>query len=360
MKTPLLSVCGVMSGSSLDGLDLAICNFDFDSSTEQIAWSFAKTSAIDIPNAIRDELRNSYHTSAADIYGIEQRFTQFCGNAIHSFLKDTSVDFIGFHGHTVFHEPAQDYTVQIGNCHHLAQQLKIPVVGHFRYKDIALGGQGAPIAPIVEKYLLNDYDAFVNLGGITNISIHDGHHITAYDITVCNQALNHLSQQIGKEYDDRGKIAATGIVDNSLLNELGNLEFLKQKAPKSLSNTWVLSEVIPILDRSDSTIPDKMKTVVEHICLEIARSCDGINRLRTLLVSGGGVHNDYMINTLQAKLASQNISVQKPRAKLADYKEALLMALMAYLRVNEIPNCLASVTGAERDNCGGVIYNPSL
>jgi len=356
MKAPYLRICGVMSGSSLDGLDLAICKFESNDGIE-ISWEIEKSATIPIPNKIKSILRKCYTSSSAFIYDAEQQFSEYCRDAIKSFLDDGQVvDYIGFHGHTIFHEPQKGYTVQIGNPHCLAQSLNIDVVADFRRKDIALGGQGAPLAPIVEKYLFPSLDAFLNLGGIVNLSEISNGNILAYDLTACNQALNHLAFQKGYEYDDQGKIAAAGSIDTNLLKQLNQLEYLTQEAPKSLSNTWVQEQFIPILDRSDISIEDKMSTTVDHITSEIFRALGDNSSPIKMMISGGGVHNIFMVNELKGKIEKKKVTIIKPNNQIAEFKEALLMGLMAFLRVNEIPNCISSVTGASRDSCTGTIY----
>ena len=358
MLKPRLTICGLMSGSSLDGLDLAICSFEYNRGGLQ--WSIEKSSTVSFDDTLATDILASYNSTSSFIYKVEQQFSDFCAEALSEFINGSQIDYIGFHGHTIFHEPALGYTTQIGNAHHIAQKVEIPVIAQFRNKDVALGGQGAPLAPIVEKYLMSDYSAFLNLGGIANLSIHDDSGITAYDITACNQALNHLAGDFDLPYDDKGKIAERGKIDESLLLNLNSLAFLKQQPPKSLSNTWVQQKFISLLEESDASIENKMHTVVHHLASEIGRSCISIKASSGIYCTGGGVHNDFMMGQINKELNSMGVKAVKAENEIAEFKEALLMALMAYLRVNELPNCMASVTGASRDNCGGIIYNHHL
>ncbi|MDG2450706.1 MAG: anhydro-N-acetylmuramic acid kinase [Saprospiraceae bacterium] len=359
MNKPGLTICGVMSGSSMDGLDMAICSFD-QNQNGSVTWEIKKASTSEFPEQLITDLLSCYESSSSFIFSVEQRFSDFCVDSLRSFIGTENLDYIGFHGHTIFHEPQDGFTTQIGNAHHIAQSLEIPVVAQFRNKDVALGGQGAPLAPIVEQYLFSDYKAFLNLGGIANLSVHNNANVKAFDITACNQPLNHLSSYFNKKFDDNGKIASSGRIDEGLSEKLSLLEFLKLKAPKSLSNTWVQNEFIPILENYDCPVEDKMATVVDHIALQIADSCKLIQQGESILVSGGGVHNGYMIDQIQKKLVHRSIFIEKPIDLISEFKESLLMGLMAYLRVNEIPNCLASVTGALRDSCNGIIYRSDL
>ncbi|MEE9373511.1 MAG: anhydro-N-acetylmuramic acid kinase [Saprospiraceae bacterium] len=359
MTKSKLTICGVMSGSSLDGLDMAICSFE-PREENKLEWNIDRSSAVAFPDQLAADIMACYESSSAFIYKVEQDFTEFCALSLKEFIGQGSVDYIGYHGHTIFHEPDRGYTTQIGNAHHLAQKLGIKVIAQFRNKDVALGGQGAPLAPIVEKYLFPEYTAFLNLGGIVNIGIHNNENISAYDITACNQALNHLSSFFNKKYDNNGEIASTGSVDPNLLNKLNLLDFLNQEAPKSLSNTWVHQQFIPILDNHKALTNDKMATTVSHIATEIAKECQSISQGGAVMASGGGVHNGFMMDEIKNNLAQMGISIIKPSDTISEYKEALLMALMAYLRVYDVPNCLASVTGASRDSCTGIIFNPQL
>ena len=359
MKEPRLTICGVMSGSSMDGLDMAICQFDQDSE-ENINWYIQESITAQFPDQLIKDILDAYTSSSSFIYQVEQQFSEFCAKALNSFVGNHTVDYVAFHGHTIFHEPQKGYTTQIGNAHHISQRLDIPVIAQFRNKDVSLGGQGAPLAPIVEKYLFKDYSAFLNLGGIVNISLHN-ENIVAYDITACNQALNHLSTlHYNKKFDENGDIASIGKLDEKLLEKLNQLEFLNQKPPKSLSNTWVQNKFNPILDKHESSPEDKMNTVVQHIAKQVASCCQSLDNGSTVLASGGGVHNVYMMERISHELKSKGISLKQPSHQISEFKEALLMALMGYLRVNEQPNCIASVTGASRDSVGGTIYHPDL
>jgi anhydro-N-acetylmuramic acid kinase len=362
MLFPNLNILGVMSGSSLDGLDLAICSFQFNKVTNKIEFEIKEWDTVSFENEMVTLLKKAYTCSSQDIFSTQQIFTDFCVNRIGSFLgkSDIKVDAISFHGHTLFHEPANGYSVQLGNSQSLAQRTGIDVISDFRNNDIALNGQGAPLAPIVERYLFPEHHLFLNLGGIANIGIHIENDVKAFDITACNQALNHLANQIDLDYDNKGRIAQKGHLLNSLYTELNELSFHHLPPPKSLSNTWVQKEYISKLDASNANIEDKMYTVVQVIANQIHRSLESFDLSGTVLVSGGGVHNDFLIKCIDNQLSPIGVTCTLPSGHIADSKEALLMAFMAYLRINEKPNCLYTVTGASRDSCGGVIYSASL
>ena len=215
------------------------------------------------------------------------------------------------------------------------------------------------MAPIVEKYFFPKIRLFLNLGGIVNISAHKSNgDVSAFDITACNQALNHLALKLGQDYDHEGMFASKGQCNQSLLAKLDSLPFLSKKPPKSLSNTWVRNQFIQLLDSTiELSVEDKLATVVQHIASQIGKAVKQLKQDDKIMVSGGGVHNKYMMTRINEILKKQNIELIIGSSQIAEYKESLLMALMAFLRLNEIPNCLSSVTGAHRDSCGGIIYN---
>jgi len=358
MKKPRLTICGVMSGSSLDGLDLAICTIE-RAHLGQFDWSIERTATIPFDKKLVDNLLKCYHASANQIYAIEQEFTEFSAQAIKEFIGKEAVDAIGWHGHTIFHEPNKGYTVQLGNAHTIANVTQVPVIAQMRAKDISLGGQGAPLAPTVEKYLLSEYSAFLNLGGIANISIHQKDSLSAFDITACNQPLNYLCQKhFNLPYDDGGKLAAKGKLDEALFNQLNQLPYLSEEPPKSLSNTWVIEDFMQIIDNHDAPFKNKLNTVAQHIAYQIKQACENMEEGTAIFATGGGVFNAFLMKLIEKQLSEIGVVLVGADKQMAESKEALLMALMAFLKIHNLPNSFASVTGAIRDNVNGVIYHP--
>ena len=358
MKKPRLTICGVMSGSSLDGLDMAICNIE-RAPFGQFDWSIERADTFSFPDALSDLLMSTYEGSASNIYSVEQEFSKFSANCIKTFIDDSSVDYVGMHGHTIFHHPEDGYTVQIGNGQFIAHRIGIPVICEMRSKDIALGGQGAPLAPTVEKYLLSEFTAFLNLGGIANISLHQDDKITAFDITACNQPLNYLCQKhFDLPYDNEGKLAAKGKLDTDLLEKLNALPYLTMEPPKSLANTWVINDFMSIVNDHIAPHKNKLNTIVQHMAIQTAKSLENMSPETAVYATGGGVFNKFMMKCLSSQLSKQGIVLEAADSMMAEFKEALLMALMAYLSVHELPNSFASVTGAKKDNCNGVVYHP--
>ena len=339
-------VLGVMSGTSLDGIDLAICSF---SKTKN--WQFSIEKAITLPynKYWKETLQNLHSKSAAEIKLIDKKYGVFIGDTINHFLAAEKVDFIASHGHTIFHNPANNYTLQIGDGEIIAKITKTTTINDFRSLDISLNGQGAPLVPIGDLHLFSNYKYCVNLGGFSNISIKNNGVITAFDICPVNIVLNEVCQQLKIEYDNNGGIAKSGKLIPTLLEQLNSLNFYKQKAPKSLSREWVEANIYPLLKNYKPE--DILNTFCEHIAIQIGIFLKN----ESALFTGGGVFNTYLINRIKYHSYSKIII---PDNTLITFKESLIFAFLGVLRIENQVNCLQSVTGAKRDNCGGVIHHP--
>lgn len=410
MTLPVLKynhVIGIMSGTSLDGLDLAYCVFkqekflhdndkelkDFEviktlgeqckiktsgSTTDHNYWTYEVRDAVTIPypEVLRQKLAQAMSLSGYELALLHNELGRFIGQQVCDFMADFSeeVELIASHGHTVFHRPDLGLTTQIGNGAVIAANCGKPVVCDFRTTDVALGGQGAPLVPVGDELLFGQYDICLNLGGISNLSFRQNGQRKAYDISPCNIVLNHLAQQCGKTYDINGEIARIGHVDTTLLEQFNQLEYYKFQDTKSLGREWIDSQFFPLLRQCRLSIPDQLRTVCEHIAEQIAKACNhsGIkNRDRngdtcnceretynttigkTLLITGGGAHNRFLIDLIRQKFNGQVIV---PDDRTIDFKEAIIFAFLGFLRINGMTNCLASVTGAREDSCGGAVY----
>jgi len=349
-----LRVIGVMSGSSLDGLDLAYCQFTPQAS----GWSYSilKGETIVYPDDMRSRLKELSRLEAEQMARLDVDLGAFIGQSVLAFLKKHALKkahYIASHGHTAFHNPARGYSLQIGHGATIAARSGIPVIADFRSLDVALGGQGAPLVPIGDELLFAEYEYCLNLGGFSNISYREGDKRMAFDICPVNKAINSLAQQGGHEMDRNGSTASKGTIDESLLKSLNELPYYQQPAPKSLGDQWFNSRFMSLIDqRNDLTIRDKLRTLYEHIAQQIAASSpqqtDG-----KILVTGGGAHNTYLMERIRK---NSNKQIIKPSLLLIDFKEALVFALMGALRsINRI-NCLASATGASRNSSSGAIY----
>lgn len=341
---------GVMSGSSLDGIDLARCTFQL----EEGRWSYTIEDARTVPyaDAMRDRLRDVMQGSALELARLHRDLGELIGRACKEMIGGRPVDLIGSHGHTIFHKPDEGLTTQIGCGAHIAAISGTTTVCDFRTTDVALGGQGAPLVPLGEQLLFPDYQCFLNIGGICNISLHF-EEILGYDICIANQALNHLAEEAGSAYDKDGAIARSGCINTELLNKLSSLPLLSKVPPRSIGREWFNEEVRPLLDDTRIPLADRMNTVVAHMAKEIDRHTSGADGL-PMLVTGGGAHNTFLMEEISAR-AENTIIV--PDKLTMDYKEALIFAFLGVLRLRNEPTALASVTGAEHDSVGGAVYS---
>ena len=350
-------VLGLMSGTSLDGLDLAYCKFIKNGSS----WSYEllDQQSIDYDPLWRTRLKHAIDLSAIELLQLHVDYGTWLGEQVSAFQAQVAqpIDFIASHGHTVFHQVDKRLTYQIGSGQEIANITGLKVVCDFRTQDVLLGGQGAPLVPIGDRELFHDYDFCLNLGGIANVSLEWKQQRIAYDIGPANMLLNHLMAKVGKTYDHDGAFARSGSIDPVLLNTLNQLAFYKEVYPKSLGFEWFKEQVIPIFENCASSIPDQLHTAVWHISEVISRDILSFTREapKTLLCTGGGAKNSFLMETIQEQLG-EKVKVIIPPATLIDFKEAIVFALMGVKRMEREINCLKSVTGAQRDSCGGVIY----
>lgn len=344
---------GVMSGTSLDGLDIVLCNFTYDKH-----WSFEiiKSETIKHSEEWKNKLLNAPVVLGYDLSILHKEFGKFIGESVLNFLKDTKtkVDLIASHGHTVFHQPEKKLTLQIGDGNEIAVTTNITTVSDFRSMDVALGGQGAPLVPIGDEILFNNYDYCINLGGFANISFKEKNKRLAFDICPANIILNFLANKLNHDYDKNGALGFLGKLDTKLLETLNKLDYYQRSHPKSLGKEWLIDEFIPALEASDISTKDKIRTVYEHVALQIAKVINSKEQ-STALFTGGGVYNKFLINLIKQKTNSEIII---PDNQIIEFKEAIIFALLGILRLENKINCLASVTGAKRDCSGGIIHNP--
>ncbi|MFD2543702.1 anhydro-N-acetylmuramic acid kinase [Lacinutrix gracilariae] len=347
-------IIGVMSGTSLDGIDLAYIIFNF---TDHWNFKIEKCSTIAYSKEWTHVLQNLVSNTSNSLKEIDSDYTKHLAKVILDFIKKNNIhdiDAICSHGHTALHQPEKGVTYQIGNLKELATLSNTKVVCDFRVQDVALGGQGAPLVPIGDKLLFSKYHYCVNLGGFANISFEENNQRIAFDICPVNIVLNHYVQKLGVEFDDQGKLAATGNINTQLLEQLNTLDFYKEPYPKSLGLEWVKKEVFPLIDVFSIAIKDILKTFVEHIAIQIANE---INKKEnaTVLLTGGGAFNTYLINQIKNRT---NNKVIIPSTEIINYKEALIFGLLGVLKLREEVNCLSSVTGASKNHSSGKIYLP--
>jgi len=352
------TIIGLMSGTSLDGVDLACCRFSGD---DKLEWSLLAAETIPYPDEWVGRLSTLEKASSYDYALADVQLGHHFGRLVREFVEkhDLQADCVASHGHTIFHQPHLGLTTQIGDGDAIAAECGLPVVFNFRRMDVALGGQGAPLVPIGDQTLFVDYDACLNLGGIANISFEQSavssqqsDERLAFDICPCNMALNLLARKLNMLYDKDGNMASSGKVAETLLSRMNTLGYYSQPAPKSLGKEWFVSQFQPLLEEGEHSVQDLLRTSVEHIASQIATVLN-TNDIKSLLVTGGGAKNKFLINRFRELSPSCDITV--PDNDIIDYKEAIIFALLGYLRLQAKPNCLSSVTGASRDNIGGDI-----
>ncbi len=350
----------MMSGTSLDGLDISYARYE--KKGEQWKYTLLSYETYPYPLEIEDLISSIYNKSGLELTMADVQLGNFMGNQVKKFLKryECAPDFIANHGHTIFHRPEIGFSTQIGHGPTIAALTGIPVIDDFRSLDVALGGQGAPLVPIGDRLLFGDYHYCLNLGGISNVSFENDGLRIAFDISACNTALNYLSKELNKTYDSNGDIASEGKLSRTLFDQLNELPYFKKSFPKSLGREWIEQYIFPILDDSEIRVKDKLCTVCHHIAYQISEAVkqaipdEGKKGRRRMLVTGGGAHNRFLIEQINSYNPRLDITV--PDKALIDFKEALVFGFLGTLRWRGEVNTLRSVTGASRDASSGVIH----
>lgn len=343
---------GVMSGTSLDGIDLAWCRFEF--TDEGLLYDIVKADTFPYDAEMRKRLANAFSMTALEYARLDVDLGARIADCINHWVTGMEEpDFIASHGHTVFHQPQSGLTTQIGSGAVIAARTGITTVCDFRTVDVALQGQGAPLVPIGDELLFGDFDACLNLGGFANISFREQKGRVAFDTSPCNMALNHLAAKLGAAYDKDGSFARGGSHISALFNELENLQYYARPFPKSLGKEWYDEVFSPVVNKylKNHDVKDVLHTVTCHIAQRVTSILP--QQTKSLLVTGGGAHNGFLVELLQQQWDGR---VSVPEKLIVDYKEALVFAFLGLRRLLGINNCLQSVTGACRDNCGGAVY----
>ncbi len=353
-------VIGLMSGTSLDGLDLAYCHIWQEK--EQWHFEIKETKSVSYDEEMRVQLQNALYLPAVELLIFNATYGTWLGEQCNLFIDQHTlkVDVISSHGHTIHHQPENGFTYQIGSGQHIANISKHKVVCDFRTNDVALDGQGAPLVPIGDQLLFKEYDFCLNLGGISNISFEYQGKRAAYDIGLANMVLNYITQKIELSFDNDGLLASRGVINHEMLQKLNTLDYYTLPFPKSTGYEWFLKEVVPIVDAIDDTIENLLHTAVHHIGEQIANQVRlyATKAESTLLVTGGGALNSFLMKIIQSKL-NGTVKVVRSDKIFIEFKEALVFALMGVLRLELKTNVLSSVTGASKDSSSGVIYQPS-
>jgi anhydro-N-acetylmuramic acid kinase len=347
-----ISGIGLMSGTSLDGLDIAFCTFIFEGGLIRFKIEHAET--FSYPDEWKKKLSGASALSGYELTLLNHEFGKYSGERVNEFLmrNKLTAQFIASHGHTVFHQPSLSISTQIGSGAALTATTGITTVCDFRSLDVELGGQGAPLVPIGDELLFSEYEACLNLGGIANISFKKNNERIAFDVCVANMAINYFAQKLGLQMDMNGEIARHAHLNNVLLQIMNTNSFYAIEDKKSLGREWVEEHVLKKADASQIKIEDKIKTVTEHSAIQIAAVIKK-NNIRKVLVTGGGAKNKFLIERI-TQLSGADIII--PDTGLIDFKEALIFALLGALRLQEKTNTLKSVTGAHTNSCGGAVY----
>jgi Predicted molecular chaperone distantly related to HSP70-fold metalloproteases len=345
-----IRVIGLMSGTSLDGLDLCYTRFTLHEG--RWAYEILQTESQSYPEDLKQKLATAQLMTAEEFALLHSDYGLYLGQQVKQFIDAYNLepDLVASHGQTIFHQPHLRFTCQIGSGAGIAAECGIDTVCDFRTTDLALYGQGAPLVPIGDRHLFGDYDYCLNLGGFSNISSEQKGRRVAYDISPVNYVLNHYTRSIGLEYDEDGKMARAGCCHPALLQALDALPFYHQEGPKSLGREWVEQEVIPLIDSYGLGMEDRLATFCEHVARQIGRHIAG----GRVLLTGGGARNIYLVERMAA--AAPQCSFVIPDALTIDFKEALIFAFLGTLYEWGMPNCLSSVTGARYDCIGGAKY----
>ncbi|MFN5422011.1 MAG: anhydro-N-acetylmuramic acid kinase [bacterium] len=357
-------VIGVMSGSSLDGLDIAFVELDEQGGSWK--YKIIEATCFEYTAEWLNRLSNPAGLTAYDFARLHAEYGHFIGKAINQFIIQKGLEYrvglIASHGHTAFHLPGS-FSSQLGDGAAIAAETSLPVVAELRSMDVALGGQGAPIVPIGEKLLFHNNRFFLNIGGIANISFNGNIGYDAFDVCPANRVLNALSQLNGKAFDEAGAMASGGRIHEPLLDKLQSLEYYQLTFPKSLGNEFGTDVILPLIMSYDISAEDKLATYTEHVAMQIGNAIGTViskrainNTDEKLLITGGGAFNTYLISRIEAQLKPYSIDIEIPDQDTIMYKEALIMALIGVLRWREEENIMRSVTGASRGSISGALW----
>lgn len=340
-----LNVLGLMSGTSLDGLDL--CAVQIEEVEGRIHYHLLASETMSYPPYWQQQLEAAARLPATDLLALHAHYGKWLGREARHFIRDKalSIQLIASHGHTVHHQPNMGFSFQLGDGHHLAAESGIDTVADFRQGDVALGGQGAPLMPLPDRLLFPAFKQFLNLGGIANLSIQLDEAVIGYDICAFNQVFNRYAQALGKPYDAEGKMAEAGTADVDVLNQLNALPYFHQTGPKSLGREEVEAWYFPLLNELHPL--NALATMSAHAAIQLSKV---LGSAEPVLVTGGGAYNLHVLNNLR------NVQVVVPERNIIDFKEALGFALLGWLRYHHRMGALSTVTGAEKDHLAGVLF----
>ncbi len=350
---------GVMSGTSLDGIDLADCSFRRDEQPDRWSYEIHHAETLPYPTEWETLLSDLHRRSAEEYARTHVHYGRFLGERLAAFVSGNNLtpDFVASHGHTVFHQPEEHWTAQLGDGETTAAFLPCPLVANFRNKDVALGGQGAPLVPVGERELFSGCDLFLNLGGFANLTAGN----TAFDVAPCNFVLNRLARQADPDvrYDRDGALARSGAFSAGLFDKFESLDYYRRPPPKSLGREWLDTELYPILDDANLSPVDVLHTFCRHVASQVEKAVAnaGITD-STIAVTGGGAFNTFLCECLREVLGTRKISFREVDFQTIAFKEALIFAFLGLLVLRGEANTSARVTGARTDAVCGSIHLP--
>jgi anhydro-N-acetylmuramic acid kinase len=354
MKQDYYNVIGVMSGTSLDGVDLA----HIELALHNNRWTFKiiESQTVGYNQDWKNKLQSAVDYSEIKLKKLNEEYTELLGTIISEFIEKHTIenlDAVCSHGHTILHQPEKGLTLQIGNLPEISSLIHQTVVCDFRIQDVKLGGQGAPLVPIGDRLLFSQYDCCLNLGGFSNVSFEQNGERIAFDISPVNTVLNFYANLLGLDYDDKGQLSKTGEINQDLLDQLNSLDYYLEKFPKSLGFEFVKATILPLIESFKIAIQDKLRTFTEHIALQTALALPVIKG--QILITGGGAYNDFLTARIQHHLPEMELIILSPT--ILEFKEALIFALLGVLKLRGEINVLATVTGAKTDHSAGIIYH---
>ena len=358
IKLPI-NILGVMSGTSLDGLDLALCRFYEENHT--IKYEILEAQTVQYSLEWKQKLQNLTKATTLEFIATDIHYGKLIGEKINDFNKHNNhtIDYISSHGHTIFHEPEAGFSTQIGNGNTISAVTNIPTIYDFRQLDVQLGGTGAPLVPVGDRDLFPN-SICINLGGICNLSYFSDDNMIAYDVAPFNIPLNYIAKKLGANYDNNGIWARSGSLIEPLLNTLNEIEYYSKSYPKSLDKSWVESTYFSKIDIALNQFPeaDILHTLIQHYIAQfkpVLKEVESKHPNYSILLTGGGAYHQFFVEELQK---ATHLKIESVSNEIIEFKEALIFAYLGLLRLQKKPNCLSSVTGASKDVCGGVIsYN---
>ena len=358
-SSPMLSIIGLMSGTSVDGIDAALVTTDgttLSRTPHVLTGQYRDVTK----QAVLQVVNNPEHllTDRSSAKELEQLIAEDHAAVVNQLKKQAAItiDLLGFHGQTVYHNPDAALTIQLGDASALANLTGISTVYDFRLNDMVNGGQGAPLAPIYHQYLLSEFGvaapaAFLNIGGISNVTLCSGDSFLGFDCGPGNCLMDdYMRQHFDRSYDEAGAEAAKGRVDEALLTQLMSDAYFKLAPPKSLDRQYFFAK----LDQLRAlNVNDAMATLNAFTVEAIVHS---IQRMPTqptsVIVAGGGQHNAVLMSNLHSKLPC-DVKTADELGMDGDYTEAELMAYLAARHQYQQPYTYPGTTGVNTPSCGG-------